>query len=133
VKSPGFFEKGGGKKKTLVLTLGSPPKKGGKKKNLSFRIHALQISPLGFHARRGKRHKRFFVGDFLFAESDCPGRFPVSESDYPGLGFHARRGKKHKRFFVGDFLFAEFDCPGRFRQSIKTWNRRRTDRRTHML
>jgi hypothetical protein len=31
VKSPGFFEKGRGKKKTLVLTLGSPPKKGGKK------------------------------------------------------------------------------------------------------
>jgi hypothetical protein len=73
--------------------------------NLSFRIHALQIPPLGFHARCGKRHKRFFVGDFLFAESDCPGRLPVSESD----------------------------CPGRFRQSIKTRNRHRTHRRTHML
>ncbi len=34
VKSPGFFEKGGEKKKkkkTLVLTLGSLPEKGGKK------------------------------------------------------------------------------------------------------
>jgi hypothetical protein len=106
----------------------------------------LQIPPLGFHARRGKRHKRFFVGDFLFAESDCPGRFPVSESDCPGLGFHTRRGKRHKQFFVGDFKFAESDypgrfpvlesdCPGRFRQSIKTRNRRRTDRqtRTHVV
>ncbi len=86
----------------------------------------------------------FFVGDFLFAESDCPGRFPVSESDCPGLGFHARRDKRHKRFFVGDFLFAksdcpsrfsvsESDCPGQFRQSIKTRNRRWTHRRAHML
>jgi len=60
---------------------------------------------LGFHARCGKRHKRFFVGDFLFVESDYPRRFSVSESD----------------------------CPGRFRQSIKTRNRRWTHRRTHML
>ncbi len=71
------------------------------------------------------------MGDFLFAEFDCS-----------GLGFQARRGKRHKRFFVGDFLFVEFDCPGRFsmsesdcpgwfRQSIKTRNRRQTDRQTH--
>ncbi len=33
---------------------------------------------LGFHARCGKRHKRFFVGDFKFAKSDCPGRFRQS-------------------------------------------------------
>ncbi len=67
--------------------------------NLSFRIHALQIPPLGFYARRGKRHKRFFVGDFLFAESDCPGRFPVPESDCP-----SRFRQEAQKIFCGGFF-----------------------------
>ncbi len=33
----------------------------------------------------------------------------------------------------GRIPFSESDCPGRFRRRIITWNRRRTDGRTHVV
>jgi hypothetical protein len=80
VKSPGFFEKGGGKKKKktlvltlgnprekggkqkkfLVLTLGSPPEKGGEKKNLGInlgQVRRLHSKPAG-KGRKKKQKKK---------------------------------------------------------------------------
>jgi len=100
---------------------------------------------LGFHARRSKRHKRFVVEDFLFAESDCSGQFPVSESNCPGLGFHTRRGKRHKRFLCEIFclqnptVWAGFRSQNPTVRAVSTSQLKRetvvecTDRRTHML
>ncbi len=83
----------------MATPLQPPPRKGGrtqkkrkekKKKNPSRHAPmwphpAGPPCPSGFRSRNptvragsGKRHKRFFVGDFLFAKSDCPSRFHQS-------------------------------------------------------